>query len=152
MKIGERSPNFQCELVTGTTFDLQTTLQKGPVVLNFIMGTWCPFCSEHLKKVREWQDNIGGNVSMIILSSETKASLRAWNKNNPTSYLFASDPDLKIIQLFNVKNKLIKAATPTTILIDTDKTIKMIFGGVRTKKNREQVLEKICDVGNCNKQ
>lgn len=143
MKRGDIAPNFQLELTNGIQFDLYQTLKQGPVVINFIMGIWCPFCSNHLKKIRDWQDKVGKNVTMLIISSESKEKLKGWIHDNPMSYLFASDPHLSVINLYQAKSLLLPMASPATVLIDTDKSIKIYFNGVRTDRSRSELLEKI---------
>jgi peroxiredoxin len=51
INVGEKIPNVLITLVDGRKVELSQLLQRGPVILNFIMGTWCPFCDNHLKKV-----------------------------------------------------------------------------------------------------
>ncbi|PIP94940.1 MAG: hypothetical protein COW00_14150 [Bdellovibrio sp. CG12_big_fil_rev_8_21_14_0_65_39_13] len=149
MKLFQKIDNFQVTLVTGQVFDLYSTLKSGPVVVNFIMGTWCPFCTNHLKKVRLWQEKLGKKVTMIIISSESIETLRKWMKENPMSYLFASDPSLAIADQFNANHFMLKMATPSTFLIDSDHTLKLIFKGIRTDKKRKDMLDSICKTGNC---
>jgi len=149
MKLNDQVHNFQTTLINGQSFDLFTTLKSGPVVVNFIMGTWCPFCTIHLKKVRTWQEKLGKKVTMVIISSEPIEKLRDWIKANPMSYLFASDPSLSIADQFNANHFMLKTAAPSTFLIDTDHVIKMIFKGVRTDNKRKEMFDSICKTGNC---
>lgn len=149
MKQGDKCQNFELKLVNGLEFDLYQTLKRGPVVLNFIMGTWCPFCTNHLKKIREWQSILGKNVTMLIVSSESQYKLRDWIDNNPTNYLFASDPNSEVIEAFGVKKYLTKMATPETFLIDSEAVIRLVFKQVRTKDSREKLLNNICTDGSC---
>jgi len=137
------SPNFQTQLITGTQFDLYSTLKSGPVIVNFIMGTWCPFCDIHLKKIRDWQEKMNKNTTMLIISSEPKEKIREWLNENPSNYIFASDPNFEVIDLYSMKHWILNTAKPATMLIDSDKVIRFIFDGVRTDSVREVLLEKI---------
>ncbi|EQC50222.1 redoxin [Bacteriovorax sp. BSW11_IV] len=149
MNNGEFVDNFEIKLLNGLTFDLYNSLKRGPVVINFIMGTWCPFCTNHLKKIRTWQETINRNVTMLIISSEPPENLRHWLNKNPMTYLFASDENAEIINSFGVKHLLIDIASPATFLIDVDTQIKMAFKGIRTRKTRAQMLETICTTADC---
>ncbi len=144
MKTGDIAPNFEILLVDERKVELYELLKNGPVVLNFIMGTWCPFCTNHLKKVRQWQEKLSKKTTMIIISSEHYLKLQSWSKKNQTSYLYASDPELEVIKLYEAKNLLLNTATPVTVLIDTDKTIKIYFNGIRNKSSRDNLINKIC--------
>ncbi|MDD0852245.1 redoxin domain-containing protein [Halobacteriovorax sp. GB3] len=144
MKNGDSVDNFQIRLVNNLDFDLFRSLKHGPVVLNFIMGTWCPFCANHLKKIRKWQESFNNKATILIISAESSENLRAWLDQNPMSYLFASDEECEIIHRFGQKKVFMKMATPATYLIDRDKVIKMAFKGVRTDKAREEMKYTIC--------
>lgn len=149
MKINDTVENFEINLTNKVSFDLFQTLKNGPVVINFIKGTWCPMCDSHLKKIREWQSKLPQKITMLIISSEGRESLRKWQDENDMTYLFATDEDLKIINQFKVKRMLRSMASPATFLIDTDKKIKLAFKGMRTKKNNEIVFKNICENGVC---
>lgn len=137
------SPNFKTQLVTGVEFDLYNTLKSGPVVLNFIFGTWCPFCDTQLKKIRDWQEKMNKNITMLIVSSEPKDKIREWLNENHSNYIFASDPNFEVIELYSMKHWMMNSAKPATMLIDSDKTIRFIFDGIRTDKARKMLLDKI---------
>ena len=143
MKVGQKAPNIKCKLLNGTNFELYSTLKNGPVILNFIRGTWCPFCTKHLSKIRHWQDKIGRRSTMLIISNEETAILKDWVKQNKIGYLFISDPQLEIIKSYDVKGLLIDSTRPSTFLIDTDQSIQMIFKGIRTDSTRDKMLKKI---------
>lgn len=151
MKVDSIVPNFEVDLTSSIRFDLYQTLQKGPVVINFIMGTWCPMCTSHLQKIRKWQKSLNKNVTMLIISGENVENLRKWSEDNPSSYLFASDSSLEIIELFGLKISLMKMAKPATFLIDSDHKIKIAFAGIgqRTKNKNNIVYEHICETGKC---
>ncbi|MDD4975901.1 MAG: redoxin domain-containing protein [Bacteriovorax sp.] len=54
-----KAPDFRLRMQAGTEFHLYSAIKNGPVVLNFIMGTWCPLCTAHIKRVRDWQQAKG---------------------------------------------------------------------------------------------
>lgn len=145
MNVGDVVDDFELDLVTGFKFNLYSALKNGPVILNFIMGTWCPFCTNHLSKIRLWQSKLDKNTTMLIISSEEIETLRDYIKKNPTSYLFATDPNLDVIKMFQTKNMVLPTATPATFLIDQERRLRMLFKGVRTKDSREKLISDICN-------
>ncbi|MDF1849694.1 MAG: peroxiredoxin-like family protein [Verrucomicrobiales bacterium] len=42
---GDRAPDFSLPSVTGEEIRLSEILEKGPVILSFYRGTWCPYCN-----------------------------------------------------------------------------------------------------------
>jgi peroxiredoxin len=50
---GEKVPDFRLKNAFGKEIRLYDELQKGPVVLVFYRGAWCPFCNMHLHVLQE---------------------------------------------------------------------------------------------------
>ena len=48
IKVGEKAPDFILKNAFGKEVNLKDELKKGPVVLVFYRGAWCPFCNIHL--------------------------------------------------------------------------------------------------------
>src|SRR5271170_79025 len=107
VEVGSRAEAFSLPLATGTDFVLENALKHGPVILNFIKGTWCPYCQLHLKNLREWQKDIVEKnrrfrTTILIVSNEPVAKIREWLRKNTLPYFFASDEDLTVAKLFGV--------------------------------------------------
>ncbi|MEN8132897.1 MAG: peroxiredoxin-like family protein [Pseudomonadota bacterium] len=49
LKVGERAPDFTLPNAFGKPVSLSGQLAKGPVVLTFYRGAWCPYCNLELK-------------------------------------------------------------------------------------------------------
>jgi len=49
LKVGERAPDFTLPNAYGKPVSLSAQLAKGPVVLSFYRGAWCPYCNLELK-------------------------------------------------------------------------------------------------------
>jgi len=49
IKVGERAPDFTLPNAFGEPVSLSSQLVKGPVVLAFYRGAWCPYCNLELK-------------------------------------------------------------------------------------------------------
>jgi hypothetical protein len=44
VKAGETAPLFELRCGRGGFIDLSDLLNRGPVVISFFWGDWCPFC------------------------------------------------------------------------------------------------------------
>ena len=53
IKAGETAPDFTMPDAHGHPITLSTELKKGPVVLVFYRGAWCPFCNMHLRVLQQ---------------------------------------------------------------------------------------------------
>lgn len=49
LKVGEQAPDFTLPNALGKPVSLYGQLAKGPVVLTFYRGAWCPYCNLELK-------------------------------------------------------------------------------------------------------
>ena len=53
LQIGTRAPDYQAIDADSLTFILADALKKGPVVMIFYRGQWCPFCTKHLSTIQD---------------------------------------------------------------------------------------------------
>jgi peroxiredoxin len=72
VKEGNKAPDFALTNARGTTTKLADLLAKGPVVLTFYRGEWCPYCSLTLhayQKVLPEIQQLG--ASLVAISPQT---------------------------------------------------------------------------------
>ncbi|MEL7002703.1 MAG: peroxiredoxin-like family protein [Bacteroidota bacterium] len=68
---GDYVEDFTLPSSTGETFNLSNKLVKGPVVLFFYRGSWCPYCNLTLKAYQDILDKIQGqNASLVAVTPE----------------------------------------------------------------------------------
>ena len=53
LKPGATVPRFSLPSATGETVEITQLLEKGPVVLVFYRGGWCPYCNIHLRAFQQ---------------------------------------------------------------------------------------------------
>jgi len=53
IQVGEKAPNFTLKNAFNKEINLYDELKKGPVILVFYRGAWCPFCNIHLQVLQE---------------------------------------------------------------------------------------------------
>ena len=53
LAVGETAPLFRAKDAVGREVNLQQLLKKGPVVLYFYRGQWCPFCNKQLSQLQD---------------------------------------------------------------------------------------------------
>jgi peroxiredoxin len=53
LKAGDKIPAFAIPSVEGSIISSQDLLARGPLVLSFYRGIWCPFCSAELEALHE---------------------------------------------------------------------------------------------------
>src|SRR5690606_27870070 len=53
LQVGDTAVNFNLKNAKGKSVDLYTELKKGPVVLTWYRGGWCPYCNITLHYLQE---------------------------------------------------------------------------------------------------
>ncbi|SIO37421.1 Peroxiredoxin [Paraburkholderia phenazinium] len=71
LKSGQSAPDFTLPDAFGNQVSLKTLLAKGPVVISFYRGEWCPFCNLELRGLQEALPKIEAlGASLIAISPE----------------------------------------------------------------------------------
>ncbi len=71
LSIGKQGSNFSLKDTSGNLVSLNDYLEKGPVVLSFFRGDWCPFCNLELKALNKIFDRIVGiGGSLLAISPQ----------------------------------------------------------------------------------
>lgn len=71
LKAGDKAPEFTLKNYDGETRNLADYLKKGPLVLTFYRGLWCPYCNLQLAAYNARYDDIkaaGGDL--VAISAE----------------------------------------------------------------------------------
>lgn len=53
LKVGDKAPDFILPDATGKPVKLSELLVKGPVVINFYRGQWCPYCNLEIRAFQQ---------------------------------------------------------------------------------------------------
>lgn len=69
---GEHVPDFELPNSAGRMVRLNDLLDKGPVVIVFYRGGWCPFCTAHLKALQDIHHEIKARGAQIVAISLEK--------------------------------------------------------------------------------
>lgn len=66
LSVGTKAPNFSLKDALGNDVELYKELAKGPVVLTFYRGQWCPYCNLQLRAYQEILPDIHGLGAQLI--------------------------------------------------------------------------------------
>ena len=72
LRVGQRAPDFTLPNATGGEISLSSLLTKGPVVLSFYRGAWCPFCNLELRAYQQALTKIEALGATFIAVSPEK--------------------------------------------------------------------------------
>ncbi len=65
-KVGDAMPLFALPGRGGHLVGLEDLLRKGPVVVSFNRGHWCPFCKIELRTISQYHAEIAANGGQVV--------------------------------------------------------------------------------------
>jgi peroxiredoxin len=107
---GSNIPSFSLKDAYGKTVTSDELLKKGPVVLVFYRGAWCPYCNLYLRGLQRRLPDItsrGGQLVAVSVEPPDR-SLEVLTKNK-LEYTVLSDPDLGVAREFGIVYEMPKA-------------------------------------------
>jgi peroxiredoxin len=103
LKVGDKAPAFTGYDQKGKQVELKVLLEKGPVILVFYRGIWCPVCNRYLQN---YQDSINmitdQGVSFVAITPESIEFVEQTVKLHNLSYTVIYDCQEKIMKDYNV--------------------------------------------------
>jgi len=150
--IGDKAPNFNLKNAKGEMVSLNDYLSKGPVVLTWYRGGWCPYCN--ITKAQ--------GANLLALTPEIPDKSISTQEKNNLEFEVLSDVGNKVGETYNIIFKLTEEVATSyqtgfdlhgyngdesnelplaaTYVIDTSGTIKYAFLDV-DYRNRAEPLD-----------
>lgn len=100
---GQKAKDFTLKNALGETVNLYDELSKGPVVLTFYRGGWCPFCNTQLKSYQELLPDIealGGQL--IAVSPQSPDNTLSQQEKEELSFQVLSDTNGLVAAFYNI--------------------------------------------------
>ncbi|MFK3971389.1 peroxiredoxin-like family protein [Pseudomonas sp. NPDC087358] len=92
LKVGDRAPVFTLDDPDGNPVSSAELLAKGPLVLSFYRGVWCPYCNMELQALEEALPALRDlGASLVAISPQIKANSRKSVRQNKLSFPILSD-------------------------------------------------------------
>ena len=104
LKAGDTSPDFTLTDQDGNTVALKDLLAKGPVVLSFYRGVWCPYCNIELKALEEAAGEIRARgASLVAISMQGASDSRKSQRDNNLSFPILTDKSGALAAQFGIR-------------------------------------------------
>lgn len=101
--VGATAPDFKAMDQQGKTVILKEQLKKGPVVLVFYRGYWCPYCNKALKQLEDSLSMINAKGAQVIAVSAEKAeNIQKTVTKTGATYPVLFDEGLQIMKNYDV--------------------------------------------------
>lgn len=107
LRQGDKAPDFTLTDQNGSPTNLYQLLEKGPVVLNWYRGGWCPVCNISLKGLSDKAAQIGqlGATLVAITPEKSDKSLTTIEKNE-LLFTVVSDTNNHVARTYDLVFKL----------------------------------------------
>ena len=101
IKVGDKAPLFKLPNANGTIISIEDFIKKGPVVITFYRGNWCPYCNLVLNAYQRILPEIKAfGANLIAISPQNPVSALYMQAKHDLGYEVLSDSDNTIAKLF----------------------------------------------------
>jgi peroxiredoxin len=106
-KAGDKAPLFTLNDPDGHPVSSQALLEKGPLVITFYRGVWCPYCNFELQALQDTLPEINARgASLVAISPQTAPNSRKSQRDNKLSFPILSDDQSKVAAQFGLRFSL----------------------------------------------
>ncbi|HEY2032146.1 MAG TPA: peroxiredoxin-like family protein [Rhizomicrobium sp.] len=106
-KAGDKAPEFTLNDPDGNPVSSKDLLAKGPLVISFYRGVWCPYCNLELQALQaalpEFQKR---GASLVAISPQTAPNSRKSQRDNNLAFPILSDEKSKVAASFGLRFSL----------------------------------------------
>lgn len=104
LKAGDVAPEFTLPDPDGNPVSSKALLAKGPLVVTFYRGAWCPFCNFDLSALEEARSEIESrSASLVAISQQTAPNSRKSQRQNGLGFPILGDRGGEIAAQFGVR-------------------------------------------------
>lgn len=94
LKAGEAMPDFMLPSSTGDLVASSELLERGPLVVCFFRGDWCPYCNLELQALQEALPDIATTgATLVAITPDTGTAFQSAVRRHDLGYLVLSDAD-----------------------------------------------------------
>jgi len=92
LKAGDIAPTFSLKEADGEIVSSDVLLQRGPLVVSFYRGVWCPYCNIELQALEEAKSEIEARgATLVSLSMQTPVNSRKSKRENDVHFPILTD-------------------------------------------------------------
>ena len=101
LTVGESAPMFKAKDANGREINLKQLLKKGPVVLYFYRGQWCPFCNKQLSQLQDsLQQLTAKGAQVMVVSPEIQENIGKTVAKTKASFPIVHDQNFAIMKAY----------------------------------------------------
>lgn len=101
--LGQKAPGFALPDPEGKLISLPDLLAKGPLVVTFYRGSWCPYCNLQLKALQARLEDIHAlGAELVAISPQVPDGSMTKNEMDEIDFFVLSDQDAKVASQYGV--------------------------------------------------
>ncbi|NOR36622.1 MAG: redoxin domain-containing protein [Woeseiaceae bacterium] len=109
INLGDKAPDFTLPDALGNSVSLYDELAKGPVILTWYRGSWCPYCNIQLHDYQQSLSNIeAAGAQLMAVSPELSDSALTWKEKNELEFIVLSDVGNEVARGYGIVYRIPK--------------------------------------------
>ena len=103
LQIGQKVENFSLANHNGENIELADLLKKGPVIISFYRGGWCPYCNLELKALNDYLPQFKTqSAQLIAISPQLPDETLSTAQKNDLEFDVLCDVSNKVAEQFGL--------------------------------------------------
>lgn len=104
LKAGDEAPSFILNDPEGQPVSSADLLARGPLVISFYRGVWCPYCNMELQALQETLPAFAAaGASLVAISPQTAPNSRKSQRTNQLDFPILSDTNNDVAAAFGLR-------------------------------------------------
>ena len=106
-KVGDKAPGFSLKDPEGNIVGSAELLKKGPLIVSFYRGVWCPYCNMELQALEAAKPEFEKRcASLVAISPQTPPNSRKSVRQNKLTFPILSDTKGEVGAAFGLRFRL----------------------------------------------
>ena len=107
LKIGDRAPDFTLKNALGRSITLSAEINRGPVILTWYRGGWCPYCNLALAYLQRFLPQFRqAGAELIAITPEKPDETLTTKEKHDLEFEVLTDEGNKVARLYGGVHKL----------------------------------------------
>ena len=103
LQIGQKVENFSLANHNGENIELADLLKKGPIIISFYRGGWCPYCNLELKALNDYLPQFKTqSAQLVAISPQLPDETLSTAQKNDLEFDVLSDVSNKVADQFGL--------------------------------------------------
>src|SRR5262245_27396529 len=131
IKVGDPAPDIFLTAANGHEISLRAALLEGPVLVEFIRGTWCPSAQKRMEELNRARAAFrDARTRVMVVAGEDPAAARRYFAEHPTPLTVLLDGERAVVRSFGVHQRFgmgaWNVARPASFLIDRAGFVRLV--------------------------